>query len=138
MVRFIAVLALSLTMPALALAAAAEESDVSIKEHHFKHHKKGGSHPMDNFKKALNLSPEQEKQARKAFAQGQKDHRKIVQKYVEKLPDSERQAMKAELDASFNARHEQFLATLSTEQQFIAKALFTKHSKDQVKKKLAE
>jgi Spy/CpxP family protein refolding chaperone len=67
--------------------------------------------------KQLDLSPEQQQQMRALMRQQMTTRQEIVQRYLNKLPEAERQAMQAELDSSRTKTHDEINTLLSPEQQ---------------------
>lgn len=111
----------------LALASSMALADDAVKRDY--HVKKGGHHQMvKEIKKELNLTEAQEQAARHAFRDTKRQHFEISKKYLDKLPEAERAAMKKELVEMYKGKRNDFMATLTPEQQLQAKALYLKHS----------
>ncbi|MEH6364819.1 MAG: Spy/CpxP family protein refolding chaperone [Pseudomonas marincola] len=97
---------LALTLPAVAMAAMPEGGP--------RH--EGGHHGGGMFKE-LNLSKEQRQEMHKLMRQQMKDRHDITRKYLDKLPEAEQKAMKAEMDASRETQQSAMRALLKPEQQ---------------------
>lgn len=120
--KTISTLLLAACLPAVALAAPATEtaSDTAAKCagdacHGHKFGPKGhrGPGPMAE----LNLTPEQNKKMRDIMGEQFKAHRDITKKYLDKLPEADKKAMKAELDASKDNSDKAIRAVLNADQQ---------------------
>ena len=77
-----------------------------------RHHDRG--HSMF---KELNLSKEQRQEFRKLMGEQMKTHRDITKRYLDKLPEAEKQAMKKELDKARADQHKALRDLLNPEQQ---------------------
>ncbi|WP_339512670.1 Spy/CpxP family protein refolding chaperone [Pseudomonas sp. RL_15y_Pfl2_60] len=97
---------LALTLPTLAMAA----TDGSH------HDGKGPGHRGAMFKD-LDLNKEQRQDMRKLMGEQMKTRHEITKRYLEKLPEKEQQAMKAELKASFDKQQAAMRSLLTPEQQ---------------------
>lgn len=67
--------------------------------------------------KELNLSKEQRQEFRKLMGDQMKTHRDITKRYLDKLPEAEKQAMKKELDKARADQHKALRDLLNPEQQ---------------------
>ena len=65
----------------------------------------------------LDLSREQQREMRKLMGEQMKQRQAITQRYLDKLPEAERQAMQKDLDASREKTHQSMRALLKPEQQ---------------------
>ena len=67
--------------------------------------------------KELNLSKEQRQEFRKLMGEQMKAHRDITKRYLDKLPEAEKQAMKKELEQARADQHMALRDLLNPEQQ---------------------
>lgn len=67
--------------------------------------------------KELNLSKEQRQEFRKLMGEQMKAHRDITKRYLDKLPEAEKQAMKKELEQARADQHKALRDLLNPEQQ---------------------
>ena len=65
----------------------------------------------------LDLTREQQREMRKLMGEQMKQRQAITQRYLDKLPEAERQAMQKDLDASREETHQSMRALLKPEQQ---------------------
>ncbi len=65
----------------------------------------------------LDLSKDQQREMRKLMGEQMKQRREITQRYLDKLPETERKAMQDELKASQDKTHQGMRALLKPEQQ---------------------
>ena len=65
----------------------------------------------------LDLTKEQQREMRKLMSEQMKQRQAITQRYLDKLPEAERQAMQKDLDASREKTHQSMRALLKPEQQ---------------------
>lgn len=72
-----------------------------------------GPHPF----KELNLSKEQRQEVRKLMGEDMKARHEITQRYLDKLPEAQRQAMKNDLDKAREDHHKAIRALLDPQQQ---------------------
>ena len=98
-------LLLAATLPTLAFAMPMHDGGP-------RHHDRG--HSMF---KELNLSKEQRQEFRKLMGEQMKTHRDITKRYLDKLPEAEKQAMKKELDQARADQHKALRDLLNPEQQ---------------------
>lgn len=98
-------LLLAATLPTLAFAMPMQDDGP-------RHHDRG--HGMF---KELNLSKEQRQEFRKLMGEQMKTHRDITKRYLDKLPEAEKQAMKKELDKARADQHKALRDLLNPEQQ---------------------
>ena len=98
-------LLLAATLPTLAFAMPMHDGGP-------RHHDRG--HSMF---KELNLSKEQRQEFRKLMGEQMKTHRDITKRYLDKLPEAEKQAMKEELDKARADEHKALRDLLNPEQQ---------------------
>ena len=98
-------LLLAATLPTLAFAMPMHDGGP-------RHHDRG--HSMF---KELNLSKEQRQEFRKLMGEQMKIHRDITKRYLDKLPEAEKQAMKKELDKARADQHKALRDLLNPEQQ---------------------
>ena len=98
-------LLLAATLPTLAFAMPMHDGGP-------RHHDRG--HSMF---KELNLSKEQRQEFRKLMGDQMKTHRDITKRYLDKLPEAEKQAMKKELDKARADQHKALRDLLNPEQQ---------------------
>lgn len=73
-------------------------------------------HGPDMFKE-LNLSKEQRQEVRKLMGDEMESRHKITQRYLDKLPEAEKQAMKKDLDKAREDNQKALRALLNPEQQ---------------------
>ena len=102
------------TLTALLLAATLPTQTFAMPMHDGgpRHHDRG--HSMF---KELNLSKEQRQEFRKLMGEQMKTHRDITKRYLDKLPEAEKQAMKKELDKARADQHKALRDLLNPEQQ---------------------
>ncbi|MDP3816479.1 Spy/CpxP family protein refolding chaperone [Pseudomonas sp.] len=95
---------LTLTLPTLAMAMP-----------------EGGLHPEGErgarMFEELDLNPEQQREIRKLMGEQMKGRHEITQRYLEKLPAAEQQALQNELKAAKDKQHSAIRALLDPEQQ---------------------
>ncbi|WP_339488001.1 Spy/CpxP family protein refolding chaperone [Pseudomonas sp. EL_65y_Pfl2_R95] len=96
---------LALTLPTLAMAA----TDGAQHD--------GKGHRGAPIFKDLDLSKEQRQDVRKLMGEQMKTRHEITKRYLEKLPEKEQQAMKAEMKASFDKQQAAMRSLLNPEQQ---------------------
>ena len=65
----------------------------------------------------LDLTKEQQREMRKLMSEQMKQRQAITQRYLDKLPEAERQAMQKDLDVSREKTHQSMRALLKPEQQ---------------------
>ena len=102
-------LLLAASLPPLAMAA--PQHATSHKMMHSEHHHQGARMFKD-----LNLSAEQREKIGKLMHEQRSDSRKITHKYLEKLPQADRDAMKQELKEARQQHSKDFRAILTAEQ----------------------
>lgn len=102
------------TLIALLFAATLPAVALAMPEHGQRH---GGEHHGRHFFKELDLSQEQRQQIGKLMGGQMKERHSITQRYLDKLPAAEQQAMKAELQAAETQRHDAIRALLEPAQQ---------------------
>lgn len=73
-------------------------------------------HGPDMFKE-LNLSKEQRQEVRKLMGDEMENRHQITQRYLDKLPEAEKQAMKKDLDKAREDNQKALRALLNPEQQ---------------------
>ena len=98
-------LLLAATLPTLAFAMPMQDGGP-------RHHDRG-----PGMFKELNLSKEQRQEFRKLMGEQMKTHRDITKRYLDKLPEAEKQAMKKELDKARAEQHKALRNLLNPEQQ---------------------
>ncbi|WP_192982365.1 Spy/CpxP family protein refolding chaperone [Pseudomonas sp. EggHat1] len=98
-------LLLAATLPTLAFAMPMHDGSP---RHHDRDH---------GMFKELNLSKEQRQEFRKLMGEQMKTHRDITKRYLDKLPEAEKQAMKKELDKARADQHKALRDLLNPEQQ---------------------
>ena len=98
-------LLLAATLPTLAFAMPMHDGGP-------RHHDRG--HSMF---KELNLSKEQRQAFRTLMGEQMKTHRDITKRYLDKLPEAEKQAMKKELEQARADQHKALRDLLNPEQQ---------------------
>jgi protein CpxP len=96
---------LALTLPTLAMA---------MPEDGPRH---GGGHHGARMFEELDLSPKQQREIRKLMGEQMQGRHEITQRYLEKLPAAEQQALKDELQAAKDKQHSAIRALLDAEQQ---------------------
>jgi len=94
------------TLPAIALAM----PDAG-------HRHQGGKHAAPHMFEQLDLSTEQRRDMRKLMGEQMKSRHEIIQRYLDKLPEGERQAMAKELTASKEKTQQDIRKLLTDEQQ---------------------
>ncbi|GAB6389869.1 Spy/CpxP family protein refolding chaperone [Stutzerimonas marianensis] len=77
----------------------------------------GGDHRRHGPFEQLDLTKEQRGEMRKLMGEQMKSHREITQRYLDKLPESERKAMQDELKANKEKTHQAMRGLLKPEQQ---------------------
>lgn len=97
-------LAFAATLPAVALAMPGAGHN---------HHGKHAPHMFEQ----LDLSKEQKRDMRKLMGEQMKSHHDINQRYLNKLPEAERKAMRDELKNSKQETHKKIRDLLKPEQQ---------------------
>lgn len=100
------------TLTALLLAATLPTLAFAMPDGGTRHHDRG--HGMF---KELNLSKEQRQEFRKLMGEQMKTHRDITKRYLDKLPEAEKQAMKKELEQARANQHKALRDLLNPEQQ---------------------
>lgn len=103
--KTITALLLAATLPTLAFAMPMQDGGP-------RHHDRG-----PGMFKELNLSKEQRQEFRKLMGDQMKTHRDIAKRYLDKLPEAEKQAMKKELDKARADQHKALRDLLNPEQQ---------------------
>ncbi|TRO15825.1 periplasmic heavy metal sensor [Ectopseudomonas mendocina] len=103
--KTITALLLAATLPTLAFAMPMQDGGP-------RHHDRG-----PGMFKELNLSKEQRQEFRKLMGDQMKTHRDITKRYLDKLPEAEKQAMKKELDKARADQHKALRDLLNPEQQ---------------------
>lgn len=98
-------LLLAATLPALAIAMPMHEGSP---RHHDRNH---------GMFKELNLSQEQRQEFRKLMGEQMKSRHEITQRYLDKLPEADKQAMQKELDQARADQHKALRELLDPEQQ---------------------
>ena len=110
-------------LPAMTLAAPTEQTKPSIepcagKEMPCHVHKLGHKGSKDQGPmKDLNLTPEQHQKMRAIMAEQFKAQRDITKKYLDKLPEADKKAMKAEIEAARANGDKQIHTLLNADQQ---------------------
>ena len=99
---------LALTLPTLAMAMPEDGP-----RHGGGHH---GEHGSRMFKE-LDLSKEQHREIRKLMGEQMQGRHEITQRYLDKLPEAEKQAMKKELEQARADQHKALRDLLNPEQQ---------------------
>lgn len=102
------------TLIALLFAATLPAAALAMPEHGQRH---GGEHHGRHFFQELNLNPEQRQQIGKLMGGQMQERHAITQRYLDKLPAAEQQAMDAELQAAKTQRQDAIRALLEPEQQ---------------------
>jgi protein CpxP len=100
------------TLTALLLAATLPTLAFAMPDGGPRHHDR--DHSMF---KELNLSKEQRQEFRKLMGEQMKTHRDITKRYLDKLPEAEKQAMKKELEQARANQHKALRDLLNPEQQ---------------------
>lgn len=100
------------TLTALLLAATLPTLAFAMPDGGPRHHDR--DHGM---LKELNLSKEQRQEFRKLMGEQMKTHRDITKRYLDKLPEAEKQAMKKELEQARADQHKALRDLLNPEQQ---------------------
>ena len=98
-------LLLAATLPALAIAMPMHEGSP---RHHDRNH---------GMFKELNLSQEQRQEFRKLMGEQMKSRHEITQRYLDKLPEADKQAMHQEIEKARADRHKSLRELLDPEQQ---------------------
>ncbi|HEY1027258.1 MAG TPA: LTXXQ domain protein [Pseudomonas sp.] len=102
------------TLTALLLAAALPTLAVAMPSHD------GGPRDHDRgpgMFKELNLTKEQRQEFRKLMGEQMKSHREITRRYLDKLPEADKQAMKKELETARAEQHKALRDLLDPQQQ---------------------
>ena len=76
-----------------------------------------GKHAAPHMFKQLDLSKEQQREMHKLMGEQMKNRHRITQRYLDKLPEAERQAMNKELADSKEKTHQDIRKLLKPEQQ---------------------
>ncbi|UUD64095.1 Spy/CpxP family protein refolding chaperone [Pseudomonas seleniipraecipitans] len=97
-------LLLAMTLPTLAMAA--PDGD----------HRPGGDHGPRFFQQ-LDLSKDQQRQVHKLMGEQRKNDRELTQRYLDKLPAADKQALETERKASREKQQTAIRALLTPEQQ---------------------
>nr|MBF0681808.1 Spy/CpxP family protein refolding chaperone [Pseudomonas sp.] len=92
------------TLPAVALA---------MPDAGHRHHGKHAPHMFEQ----LDLSKDQHREMRKLMGERMKNRHEITRRYLDKLPEAERQAMAKDLAASKEKTHQDIRKVLKPEQQ---------------------
>ncbi|MES2821481.1 MAG: Spy/CpxP family protein refolding chaperone [Pseudomonadota bacterium] len=110
-------LLLSTTFPAMAMTEHGQGA----------HEGREGGHRHGHMLRSLDLNPEQRQQMGPLMREQMKNRHSITQRYLEKLPAAEQQAMEAELQAAQKANESAIRALLNPEQQKAFDAQQAKH-----------
>lgn len=97
-------LLLAMTLPTLAMAAPGGD------------HRPGGDHGPRFFHE-LDLSKDQQRQVHKLMGEQRKNDRELTQRYLDKLPAADKQALETERKASRDKQQTAIRALLNPEQQ---------------------
>ncbi|SDG54184.1 Spy/CpxP family protein refolding chaperone [Phytopseudomonas seleniipraecipitans] len=97
-------LLLAMTLPTLAMAAPGGD------------HRPGGDHGPRFFQQ-LDLSKDQQRQVHKLMGEQRKNDRELTQRYLDKLPAADKQALETERKASREKQQTAIRALLTPEQQ---------------------
>lgn len=97
-------LLLAMTLPTLAMAAPGGD------------HRPGGDHGPRFFHE-LDLSKDQQRQVHKLMGEQRKNDRELTQRYLDKLPAADKQALETERKASRDKQQTAIRALLTPEQQ---------------------
>lgn len=100
------------TLTALLFAATLPALAMAMPDGGPRQHERG----PDMFKE-LNLSKEQRQEVRKLMGDEMKSRHDITRRYLDKLPEAEKQAMKKDLDKARDEHHKALRALLNPEQQ---------------------
>lgn len=103
------------TLIALLFASTLPAAAMAMPDGGQRHH--GGKHAAPHMFQQLDLSKEQQRDMRKLMGEQMKNRHEITQRYLDKLPEGERQAMAKELDASKKKTHQDIRKLLKPEQQ---------------------
>lgn len=106
-------LLLAASLPTIALAM----PEGGPKDHAPCHKPMRGEHRDMGMGKGLDLSAEQREQLNKLMREHRDDPREITQKYLDKLPKADQDAMKKELETARLEQDKAFRAILTPEQQ---------------------
>lgn len=106
--KSITALFLALALPTLAMAAPADGHRPGP----------GGEHGPSLFQE-LDLSKDQQRQVHKLMGEHMKSQRELTQRYLDKLPATEKQALEKERKASRDKQHADIRALLTPTQQKI-------------------
>ncbi|MBD9484654.1 Spy/CpxP family protein refolding chaperone [Pseudomonas sp. PDM14] len=120
-------LLLASALPTLAMAAPGDD-------HRGRDCNKGphGEHPRGGkMFDGLNLTPEQREKVGKLMREHKDDPREITRKYLDKLPEAEKAAMKKELETARLEHDKAFNAILTPEQQKV----FAEHKQNMEKRR---
>lgn len=109
--KTLTLLLLAAALPAAALAA--PQSNDGEMEHGYHHGEMGPGHGMSELK----LTPEQRKAIGDARRTAMQERREITQRYLDKLSESDKKAMRAELKASTDKAEKTFQDQLTPEQR---------------------
>ena len=106
--KSITALFLALALPTLAIAAPAED------------HRPGpGGERGPSLFQELDLSKDQQRQVHKLMSEHMNSQRELTQRYLDKLPAAEKQALEKERKASHDKQHDAIRALLTPTQQKI-------------------
>ncbi|MFV0454813.1 MAG: Spy/CpxP family protein refolding chaperone [Pseudomonas sp.] len=117
------------TFIALMFAATLPSVAMAMPDAGQRHH--GGKHAAPQMFEQLDLSKEQRRDMRKLMGEQMKSRREITQRYLDKLPEGERQAMAKELADSKEKTHQNIRKLLTAGQQ---KQFDELHSKMEAKR----
>lgn len=114
--KTLSMLLLAAALPAAAIAAEPGHSGYGMGPDDYHHRKWEGMPGMMGPMHGLNLSEEQRKAAQEAYRQAAKEKREITQRYLDKLPEADKEAMLKEVQASRDKADKAFRAQLTPEQ----------------------
>ncbi|MBC9250034.1 LTXXQ domain protein [Pseudomonas alcaligenes] len=123
-------LLLAAALPTLAMASPAEGPRGPAPDCGMAAHGEHRGPGMDMFKD-LNLTPEQREQFAKLMHERKDNPREITRKYLDKLPEADKQAMKKELETARQEHDKAIRAILTPEQQ----KLFDQHKQEREKQR---
>lgn len=96
---------LAMTLPTLAMAAPGDD------------HRPGGPGPGPRMFHELDLNKDQQRQVHKLMMDQRKNDREMIQRYLDKLPEADKQALKNEREASHDKQQKAIRGLLTPEQQ---------------------
>lgn len=114
--KTLSMLLLAAALPVAVIAAEPGHSGYGMGPDDYHHQGRDGMPGMMGPMHGLDLTPEQRKAAQGAYQQAAKEKREITQRYLDKLSEADKEAMRKELQASRDKADKAFRAQLTPEQ----------------------